>query len=136
MIESIQSPKLWAHCCRWRTTPLQKTSLSFSGFDLLSFKLSLHCKMHKNIVKLLKENPKPISQTEDEELHECRFKEELLILLAEVCEPWDGLRPLSYNIQGTSEQLIELLDITSIFLFLQMIGFLLVLRRDFVICLF
>ena len=38
MIESIQSPKLRTHCSRWRTTPLQKINLFFSGFDLHSFK--------------------------------------------------------------------------------------------------
>lgn len=38
MMESIQSPKLRAHCSRWRTTPLQKISLFFSGFDLRNFK--------------------------------------------------------------------------------------------------
>lgn len=39
MMESIQSPKLWTHCSRWRTTPLQKISLFFTGFDLHSFEL-------------------------------------------------------------------------------------------------
>lgn len=41
MMESIQSPKLWMHCSRWRTTPLQKISLFFSGFDL-----QLWCRQH------------------------------------------------------------------------------------------
>lgn len=41
MMESIQSPKLWMHCSRWRTTPLQKISLFFSGFDL-----QLSCSQH------------------------------------------------------------------------------------------
>lgn len=34
IMESIQSPKLRTHCVRCKTTPLQKISLSVSGFDL------------------------------------------------------------------------------------------------------
>lgn len=37
-MESIQSPKLRAHCSRWSTTPLQKISSFFSGSDLHYFK--------------------------------------------------------------------------------------------------
>lgn len=131
MMELIQSPKLWAHCCRCRTTPLQKTSLSFSGFDLFSFKPSITERCTPILGSYYKKKPKPVSQAEDKELHERWFKEELLILLAEVCEPRDGLSPLSNNIQGPSEEVVELLDIPRVFLFLQMIGFLLILMRDF-----
>lgn len=54
MMESIQSPKLRTHCSRWRTTPLQKISLFFSGLDLHSFKSreqSAYWKVHMSLMK-------------------------------------------------------------------------------------
>lgn len=54
MMESIQSPKLRTHCSRWRTMPLQKISLFFSGLDLHSFRSreqSAYWKVHMSLMK-------------------------------------------------------------------------------------
>lgn len=58
----------------------------------------------------------PVRQSEDEELNEGRFKEQLLVLCAEVCESWDGFGPDFYHVQRASQQVIELLNITNILL--------------------
>lgn len=133
-MESIQPPKLLAHCCRWRTRPLQKTSLFFSGFDLSRFKpfkpfSALTGQTIHNIkfIFTVEKYNQPVCQPKNEELNKGRFKKKLLILRAEVCESWDGLSPVSYNIQGTGQQVVELLDVAGILLFFQIVCLLLIL---------
>lgn len=64
-----------------------------------------------------KKKIKPVCKSQNEELNKGRFEEQLLVLCAEICEPWDGFSPVSYHIQSTGQQVIKLLDIAGILLF-------------------
>lgn len=173
MMESIQSPKLRTHCSLWRTTPLQKISLSFSGSDLSIFKTSkwwsaksnstfcttfinvsntwrslyittimktdlneenlfnmvndgTYLFFYFNYIFFIKES-QPVGKSEYEEFNKGRFKQQILVLWAEVWESWYVFSPSSDYIHGTSEQVVKLLDVTRIFLFLMVLHSLLVL---------
>lgn len=77
-----------------------------------------------NVVK----SSQPVCESQNEELNKGRFKEQLLVLCAEICESRDGFSPDSYHIQRARQQVIKLLDVTSILLFFQVDNCLLVLR--------
>ena len=53
----------------------------------------------------------PIGQSKDEEFNKGRFQEQLLVIVAKVCEPWYGFSPLFDHVHGTRQQVVELLDI-------------------------
>lgn len=59
-------------------------------------------------------NYSPVRQPQDEEFQEGGFKEKILILLREIGEARDLLRPASNDLHGARQEIIELLDVLSV----------------------
>ncbi|KAG5838150.1 hypothetical protein ANANG_G00220720 [Anguilla anguilla] len=71
----------------------------------------------------------PVRQPQDEELHEGRLQQQLLVLGAEGGEPGDALRPLADHVHGPRQQVIELPYVICVLLLRQTGHRLLVLDR-------
>lgn len=59
-------------------------------------------------------NYSPVRQPQDEQLQEGGFKEEILILLGQITEARDLLRPASDDLHGARQEVVELLDVLSV----------------------
>lgn len=70
----------------------------------------------------------PIRQAEDEELHEGRLQQQLLVFGAEVAETRDVLCPFPDHLHGGRQQVVELPDVVGVFFLAQVHLRLIVLR--------
>lgn len=119
---SIQSPKPRAHCSRCSTRPEQKMSFPSAGLDLVGRDTgggqgSSRAGWQGGRAGVEQTaGGSPVGQTENEELQEGRLQQQVLVTGGQLGKAGNLLSPLADNLQGTREQVIELLHIPGVLL--------------------